>query len=81
MPARTFAVALQLLRTWRQQILTVVMDLKGNPEPLRLLSSMRALISSLIGNDTAFSMEVGQIYRTTNVKVMCNDQTFITEKC
>ena len=31
-PARTFAEALSYLRTWRQQILTVVMDVKGNPE-------------------------------------------------
>ena len=32
-PARTFNEALSFLRSWRQQILTVVHDLKGNPEP------------------------------------------------
>ena len=51
--------------------------LKGDGEPLRLLSSMRTLISSLAGNDTALAMEVSQIYRTTNVKVLRNDQTFM----
>ena len=53
------------------------MDLKSNPEPLRLLSSMRTLTSSLVGNDTAFAMEVSQIYRTTNVKVLRSDQIFM----
>ena len=32
-PARTFAEALSYLRTWRQQILTVVMDLKEIQSP------------------------------------------------
>ena len=76
-PARTFAEALQFLRSWRQQILTVVIDLKGYPEPLRLLSSLRTLVSSLVGSDTAFATEVSQINRNTNVKVRCNDQIFM----
>ena len=45
-PARTFAEALAFLRTWRQKIVTEVNDLSGNPEPLKLLSSLRALVSS-----------------------------------
>ena len=35
-PAKNFNEALTTLRTWRQQILTVVTDLQGNPEPLKL---------------------------------------------
>ena len=62
-PARTFGEALSFLRSWRQQVLTVVNDLGGNPEPLKLLSTLRTLISSLVASDTAFAMEVSQIYR------------------
>ena len=35
------------------------------------------LISSLVGKDTAFAMEVSQLYLNTNMKVLCNDQTFM----
>ena len=76
-PARTFNEALSFLRSWRQQILTVVHDLKGNPEPLKLLNSLKTLISSLIAGDTAFAMEVSQMYRQTNVKTVCTDVTFL----
>ena len=37
-PVRTFGEALSFLRSWRQEVLTVVHDLGGNPEPLKLLS-------------------------------------------
>ena len=76
-PARTFAEALSFLRTWRQKILTVVNDLGGNPEPLKLLSSLRSLISSLVAGDTAFAMEISQVYKTTNVKIICSDDAFL----
>ena len=76
-PARTFAEALSFLRTWRQKILTVVNDLGGNPEPLKLLSSLRSLISSLVAGDTAFAMEISQVYKTTNVKITCSDDAFL----
>ena len=56
-PVRTFGEALSFLRSWRQQVLTVVHDLGGNPEPLKLLSTLRTLISSLVASDTAFAME------------------------
>ena len=75
---RTFGEALSFLRSWRQQVLTVVHDLGGNPEPLKLLSTLRTLISSLVASDTAFAMEVSQIYRQTNVKTMCYDVTLLT---
>ena len=77
-PARTFGEALSFLRSWRQQVLTVVNDLGGNPEPLKLLSTLRTLISSLVASDTAFAMEVSQIYRQTTVKTLCNDVTLLT---
>ena len=56
----------------------MVNDLGGNPEPLKLLSTLRTLISSLVASDTAFAMEVSQIYRQTNVKTVCNDVTLLT---
>ena len=43
--ARNFAEALTTLRTWRQQVVTVVTDLKANPEPLKLFNSLKILIS------------------------------------
>ena len=52
-------------------------DLKGNPEPLKLLNSLKTLISSLNAGDTAFAMEVSQMYRQTNVKTVCTDVTFL----
>ena len=39
--AKNFQEALSTLRNWRQQVLTVVTDLGGNPEPLKLLSSLK----------------------------------------
>ena len=69
-PSRTFAEALAFLRAWRQKIVTAVNDLSGNPEPLKLLGSLRSLISSLVASDTVFASEVSQIYRQTNVKTM-----------
>ena len=61
----------------RQQILTVVHDLKGNPEPLKLLNLLKTLISSLNAGETAFAMEVSQMCRQTNVKTACADVTFL----
>ena len=76
-PARTFGEALSFLRTWRQQILTVVKDLGGNPEPLKLLTTLKTLISNLVASDTSFAMEVSQMYKQTNVKIFCNDVSFL----
>ena len=50
-------------------------ELKGNPEPLQFVHENAHLFIG--GYDTAFAMEVSQIYRTANVKVLCSDQTFI----
>ena len=75
--ARTFSDALTTLRTWRQQVLTVVTDLGGNPEPLRLFTSLKTLISSLISSDTAFSTEVSHMYRQTNIKTLCTDTNLL----
>ena len=75
--ARNFQDALSTLRTWRQQALTVVTDLGGNPEPLKLLSSLKTLISSLVSSDNAFATEVAQMYRATDVKVHCTDSALL----
>ena len=80
-PARTFNDALTTLRTWRQQVLTVVTDLGGNPEPLRLFTSLKTLISSLISSDTAFSTEVSHMYRQTNIKTLCTDTNLLQLMC
>ena len=77
-PSRTFSEALSFLRSWRQQVLTVVHDLGGNPEPLKLYSTLRTLISSLVASDNAFAMEVSQIYRQTGIKTLCNDVCLLT---
>ena len=76
-PARAFAEALSFLRTWRQKILTVVNDLGGSPEPLKLLSSLRSLISSLVAGDTVFAMEISQVDKKKNVKITCSDDAFL----
>ena len=76
--AGAFSEALSFLRSWRpQQILSVVHDLKGNPEPLQLLNSLKTLTSSLIAGDTALAMEVSQMDGQTNMKTFCTDATFI----
>ena len=75
--SKTFQEALTTLRAWRQQVITVVNDLGGNPEPLKLLSSLRTLISSPVSSDNAFATEVAQIFRTTQVKNNCTDQTLL----
>ena len=74
-PARTLAETLQFLRPWRQQIITVVMDLKGSPESLWLLSSLRTLISSLASNDTRFAKYIRT--QTRRFYGIRNDQTFM----
>ena len=80
-PSRTFGEALSFLRSWRQQVITVVHDLGGNPEPLKLFGTLRTLISSLVSSDIAkafFAMEVSQIYKQTNIKTICNDVSLLT---
>ena len=59
-------------------MLTVVHDLGGNPEPLKLYSTLRTLISSLVASDNSFAMEVSQIYRQTGIKTLCNDVCLLT---
>ena len=76
-PSRTFAEALSFLRSWRQKIMTMVNDLGGNPEPLKLFGSLRNLISSLVAGDAAFAAEINSIYKQTNVKVICSDESFL----
>ena len=75
--ARHFQDALSTLLAWRQQVLAVVTDLGGNPEPLKLPSSLKTLISSLVSSDSAFATEVAQTYCTTNVKVHCTDSALL----
>ena len=58
-------------------MITVVTDLGGNPEPLKLLSSLKVLTSSLVNSDNSFATEVAQMYRTTQVKVQCTDAALL----
>ena len=75
--ARNFAEALTTLRTWRQQVATVVADLKANPEPLKLFNSLKILISNLTSSDNAFAIEVSQMYRSTQIKTTCTDKALL----
>ena len=75
--AKNFAEALSTLRTWRQQVVTVVTDLKANPEPLKLFNSLRILISNLTSSDNAFAAEVSQMYRSTQIKTSCTDRALM----
>ena len=76
--ARNFAEALTTLRTWRQQVVTVVTDLKANPEPLKLFNSLKILISNLTSSDNAFANEVSQKYRSTQIiKTTCIDKALL----
>ena len=74
---RNFAEALTTLRTWRQQVVTVVTDLKANPEPLKLFNSLKILISNLTSSDNAFATEVSQIYRSTQIKTTCTGKALL----
>ena len=61
-------------------MLTVVHDLGGNPEPLKLYSTLRTLISSLEASDNAFAMEVSQIYKQTkqtNIKIFAMTSVYL----
>ena len=75
--AKNFNEALTTLRTWRQQILTVVTDLQGNPEPLKLFNSLIVLISNLVSSDNSFATEVSQMYWNTGIKSSCTDQALL----
>ena len=74
--AKNFAEALSTLRTWRQQVVTVVTDLKANPEPLKLFNSLKILISNTTSSDNAFATEVSQ-YRSTQIKTSCTDRALM----
>ena len=75
--ARNFAEALTTLRTWRQQVVTVVTALKANPEPLKLFNSLKILISNLTSSDYAFATEVSQMKRSTQIKTTCTDKALM----
>ena len=55
----------------------MVTDLAGNPEPLKLLSSLKTLIFSLVNSDNFFATEVAQMYRATHVQVHCSDEALL----
>ena len=74
---RNFAKALTTLRTRRQQVVTVVTDLKANPEPLKLFNSLKILISNLTSSDNALATEVSQMYRSTQIKTTCTDKALL----
>ena len=57
--------------------MTVVTDLKANPEPLKLFNSLRILISNLTSSDNAFATEVSQMYRSTQIKTSCTDRALM----
>ena len=75
--AKNFAEALSTLRTWRQQVVTVVTDLRANPEPLKLFNSLKILISNITASDNAFATEVSQMYRSTQIKTSCTDRALM----
>ena len=75
--ARNFAEALTTLGTWRQQVVTVVTDLKANPEPLKLFNSLKVLISNPTSSDNAFATEISQMYRSTQIKTTCTDKALL----
>ena len=57
--------------------MTVVTDLKANPEPLKLLTSLKILISNLTSSDNAFATEISQMYRSTQIKTNCTDKALL----
>ena len=56
--------------------MTVVTDLKANPEPLKLFNSLKILISNLTSSDNAFATEISQMYRSTQIKT-CTDKALL----
>ena len=57
--------------------MTVVTDLKANPEPLKLFNSLKILISNLASSDNAFATEVSQMYRSTQIKSTRADKALL----
>ena len=63
-----------------QQLLTVVTDLALGWKPRAteaLILLENAYILGLVNSDNSFAMEVAQMYRTTNVKVLCTDSSLL----
>ena len=73
---RNFSDALTTLRTWRQQVVTVVTVLNANREPLKF-NSLKILISNLTSSGNAFATEVSQMYRATEIKTNCTDNELL----
>ena len=57
--------------------MTIVTDLKANPEPLKWFNSLKILISNLTSSDNAFATEVSQMYRSTQIKTTCTDKALL----
>ena len=58
--------------------MTVVTDLKANPEPLKLFNSLKILISNLTSSDNAFATGESQMYRSTEIKTNCTDKALLS---
>ena len=71
--AKTYNQALSTLSAWKIGVLTVVLDMGGDPEPPVLLSSLRALLSTLVQKDAVFSKEVVRIEATSDIQIHCSD--------
>ena len=77
--AATYSPALTILRAWKQDILTVVLDMGADPEPAALLSSiLRSLLSHLIRRDSLFADEVVHLESVANTKTHCSDGNLLT---
>ena len=59
-------------------MITVVHDLGGNPEPLKLFRTLRTPIPSLVASDDALAVKVSQLYKQTTIKSSCNEINLLT---
>ena len=62
---------------WRQQAVTVVTDLKANPEPFKLFNSLKIRMSNLTSSDNAFATQFSQMHRSTEIKTNCTDKALL----
>ena len=76
--AATYSQALTTLRAWKQDILTVVLDMGADPEPATLLSSLRSLLSHLIRRDSLFADEVVHLESVANTQTHCSGDNLLT---
>ena len=70
-PARNYTQALNSLRRWHHSLQVAIIQLRAQPDAMRLMQALSPLCSDLVRGDASFQVEYAQLLRDAHVRVSC----------